>query len=100
VARITAMPTLDIIDGYKGTLDFYINMGIPCVRSWPKSPGKLRSQAVMAQWPIFTHAAKEWKNLSPAVQQAYTKYATNSGLTGRDMLMRAYLRGLYYYPTP
>ncbi|GAI50136.1 unnamed protein product, partial [marine sediment metagenome] len=59
-----------------------------------------RSEPVMQQWPVFTAAAQEWKKLSPTVQAAYNKYATNSGLTGRDLLMRAYIRGLYYYPTP
>jgi len=100
VAIITAMPSEDIISGYKGTLDFYVHRGIQCVRKWPQSPGKLRSPPVTQQWPIFTAAAKEWKHLSAAVQEAYNQYATDSGLTGRDLFMRAYIRGLYYYPTP
>jgi len=34
------------------------------------------------------------------MQTGYRKWATNSGLSGRDMFTRAYLRGLYRYETP
>jgi len=99
MAKLLAMPQEAIIDGFKGSLDFYYWMGIPVVRAWPKSPGKLRSPAVEAQWPAFILAAQEWKKLSPIVQDAYRQLATNSGLSGRDMQVRAYLTGLYRYPT-
>lgn len=100
MAKLTALPHQAIIDGLKGTVDFYVHRGIPCARAWPKSPGKARSPAVRAQWPIFSYASQEWLNLSPIVQDAFNKLATDSGLSGRDMLMRAYLSGLYRYPTP
>lgn len=100
MVKLAGMPAQDIIDGFKGSIDFYVFMGIPVARKWPTSPGKIRSPAVMSQWPIFSYASREWKNLSPFVQAAYTKLATNSGLTGRDMFMRSYIQGLYRYPTP
>lgn len=100
MAIITAMPHQAIIDGFKGFVDFYYYMGIAVARAWPKSPGKHRSPAVSAQWPAFTYAAQEWKNLSPAMQAFYNELATNSGLSGRDMQVRAYLTGLYRYPIP
>jgi hypothetical protein len=100
MAKLTALPHQAIIDGFKGTVDFYVHQGIPCARAWPKSPGKSRSPAVRAQWPIFSYASREWLNLAPIVQDAFNKLATDSGLSGRDMLMRAYLSGLYRYPTP
>jgi len=88
------------IDGFNGVIDFYYYMGIPVARAWPKSPGKIRSPASMAQWPAFSYAAGEWNNVSQAVRDAYEVLATNSGLSGRDMFTRAYLTGLYRYPTP
>ena len=100
MAKLLVMPHQAIIDGFKGVVDFYVHMGIPCARAWPKSPGHLRSAAVMAQWPIFSYASKEWPNLSQAVQDAYNELATDSGLSGRDMFMRGYLTGLYRYPIP
>lgn len=98
MAKLLVMPQQAIIDGFKGNIDFYVNMGIPCARAWPKSPGNARSPAVMAQWPLFSYASKEWNNLSQTVQNAYEELATNSGLSGRDMQVRAYLTGLYRYP--
>ena len=100
MAKLTELPHQDIIDGLKGSIDFYIHCGIPCARSWPRSPGKLRSPAVMAQWPSFSYSSREWVNLSAIVQAAYIEFATNSGLTGRDMQQRGYLSGLYRYPLP
>ena len=100
MVRLIILPHEDIIDGFKGAVDFYVHRGIPCARKWPKSPGRVRSQAVMAQWPPFTIAAQEWKKLSTFVQDSYTKFATDSGLSGRDLQVRAYLTGLYRYPLP
>jgi len=100
MAKLAVMPQQGIIDGFKGTVDFYVYMGIPVARSWPRPPSGSRSPAVQAQWPAFAYAAKEWLNLSAFVQRAYEKLATGSGLTGRDMQVRAYLTGLYRYPIP
>lgn len=100
MAKIKRLPSQAIIDGFKGTLDYYVYMGINVVRMWPRSPGKHRTAAVEAQWPSWTTASREWSNLDPVVQDAYRTLATNSGLSGRDMFTRAYLTGLYRYPTP
>lgn len=94
------MPEQAIIDGFKKTIDFYLWMGLPIARSWPRSPGKMRTPAVMAQWSTWTYATQEWNNLSPAVQEAWNSLATNSGLSGRDMQIRAYISGVYRYETP
>jgi len=98
MARLLVLPHEDIIDGLKGSIDFYVHRGIPCARSWPRSPGKRRAPSVMAQWPIFTFAVQEWKNLSSTVQDSYNQFATDSGLSGRDLQIRAYMTGLYRYP--
>jgi len=100
VARLDAMPSLAIIDGLKRTLDFYYWMGIPCVRSWPRSPGHKRAPAVEAQWAPFSFAAKEWSNLTDVVKDAYTQMALGTALTPRDWQIKAYLEGLYRYDKP
>ncbi len=99
MAKITGMPSEAIISGFKGTLDFYIHDGQPCVRKWPASPGHRRSPAVEAQWPAFTYAAREWNNLSPAVREAYETMAEGTALAARDWFTRSYLAGIYRYPT-
>jgi hypothetical protein len=100
MAVLDILPELDIIAGFKGTIDFYLWMGMPVARKWPRSPGKKRSPAVEAQWPAFTTAAREWRNLSPVMKDAYNALAHRSGLCGRDLQIRSYLTGLYRYPIP
>lgn len=100
MAKITKMPSLKIIRGFKGTLDFYYHRGILCVRKWPDSPGKNRSPNVQAQWPVWTQAAKLWPQLSLAVRQAYTEMAVSTNLTDRDMFFRGYISGTLKYYKP
>lgn len=100
MAKLDVMPQMDIISGFKGTIDFYVHRGIPCARKWPRPPRGLRAPAVQDQWPNFIIASREWTELSPVVQDAYRALAVGSGLTGRDLQVRSYLIGLYRYPLP
>jgi len=109
MAKLTALPSLAIISGFKGVIDFYVNYqscdrevagkGIPCARRWPRSPGHFRSPEVMEGWSAFSEAAKYWTQLTPEIQDAYNKMASGTGLSGRDMFTRGYISGLYRYET-
>ena len=99
MAIITRFPAEDIIRGFKGSIDYYLHEGQCCVRSWPSSPGHKRSPAVEAQWPAFTVATRLWNDLTPEIRAAFNAMAQSSGLSGRDLSMRAYLSGLFTYPT-
>ncbi|MBA7569782.1 hypothetical protein ES708_11523 [subsurface metagenome] len=98
MAKITEMLGEKVISGFKGTLDFYYHEGQACVRAWPKRPGRERTPAVRAGWELFANASREWDNLSDEVRHTYEELATGSALSGRDMFMRAYMKGLYAYP--
>lgn len=87
------MPSLKIINGFKGTLDFYYYMGIPCVRKWPRSQGNSQTPASIAQWPVFRKAAEVWNLISPEVRQAYFDMAVGTNLTARDIFFRGYISG-------
>lgn len=100
MAKIKHMVGQKVIDGFKGTLDFYYHEGQACVRAWPKSPGKVRTPAVMAWWAPFAYAAGEWNNLSEAVRRSYAELASGTGLSARDMFQRAYMKGLWRNPIP
>lgn len=101
MAKLTALPALDIISGFKGTIDFYVNYqscdrevagnGIPCARRWPRSPGHRRAPAVEAQWLAFTWAAANWNSLSPEVQDAYKATAEETNLTARDLFTKSFI---------
>lgn len=101
MAKLDKLPALAIIDGYKGVLDFYLCMGIPCVRKWPSSPGKNRSAAVQAQWPVFATAARLYSQLTPAMWQVYFDMAKDTSLTARDVFTKSYISGmLTWYVAP
>ena len=99
MAKIKALPSQAIISGFKGTLDYYVHDGQPCVRKWPASPGHRRTPAVEAQWAAFSYAVREWDNLAPIVRDAYNRMAETTALSGRDWFIRSYLSGIYRYPT-
>lgn len=99
MAKLKVLPAQAVIDGFKGKLDYYIHDGIPCVRRWPRSPGKRRAPAVEAQWAVWKYASQEWSNLSDVVQAAYREQAAGTPLSGRDLFTRSYLSGLFSYPT-
>lgn len=98
MAKVAALPAKGIVSGFKGTLDFFVHDGQTCVRRWPKSPGKRRSEAVEAQWPAFTYATQIWNKLSPEVRDSFRTLSSGTGLSARDMSMRAYLSGLHSLP--
>jgi len=108
MAKLKALPSLDIISGFRGVIDYYVYhpscpaetgvAGTPCARRWPRSPGKRRAPAVEAQWPVFTDAAGLWSLLSPEVQEAYNTMAEATGFSGRDLFQRSYISGIFQYP--
>ena len=87
------MPEQSIIDGFKGKIDFYLYMGIPVARRWPRSPGHNRAPAVQAQWVAFAEAARLWSTLAPEVKAAWEELAADSDLTAKDWFTRGYISG-------
>ena len=108
MAKLLALPELDIISGFRGVIDFYVNfqtcptetgeLGQPCARRWPRSPGHRRAAAVEAQWQDFTIATQAWNELDKEIKDAYRAMSAGSSFTGKDIFMRSYLSGLYAYP--
>lgn len=97
MATLTNLPAQAIIDGFKGTIDFYMLNGVPVARKWPRSPGHDRSPAVQATWPTFTAAVHAWPTLSEEVQSSYREMAMGSGISGRDLFIKGYIKGIYRY---
>ena len=97
MAKITKMPSMAIVNGFKGVIDFYVHDGQPCVRKWPRSPGHDRAPAVMEKWTAFAWAASNWNSLSPEIQEAYRRMASGTNLTGRDLFVKGYLTPLYIH---
>ena len=100
MGKLAEMPSQAVISGFKGVVDFYDYCGIPCFRKWPVYTSKKRSPAVEAQYSAFGYSAALWKSLSREIQETYNTMATGTGLTGRDMFTRAYIKGLFTYSPP
>jgi len=95
MAKLTVLPELAIIDGFKGKIYIYLHDGVPCARRWPRSPGKRRAAAVEAQWLAFAYAAASWNFLSDEIQQAYRDTAADTRMSGRDLYLKSFL-GTYF----
>jgi len=100
MAKLRLMVGKDVIDGLKGVLDFYVYMGIPIARKWPRKPIQTRNQNVIAQWPIFTNCSKLWTNLDPEMKAVYAEMAKPTNLTSKDMFFRGYISGILRYYCP
>lgn len=100
MAIIKAMVGQKVIDGFRGVIDFYFYMGVPCVRSWPRKPRGARSAPVMAQWPVFQNAARLWREISPEVRKTYEDMAVTTNLTAKDIFFRGYISGALRYYIP
>jgi hypothetical protein len=98
MAKISALPALNIISGFQGVLDFYVRDGIAICRSWPYPHTKEVSPARAAQWPIFAEAVAQWNTLSPIVRDAYKAMASGSTMSGRDMMLKMYINGKSILP--
>jgi len=90
------MPSQAIIDGFKGTIDYYVYMGQPCVRKWPRSPGHKRAPEVEAQWSNFTKATRLWSQLPPEIRESYKQLAASTTLSGYEWFLRGYISGIYH----
>jgi len=100
MAKLVNMPSLAIIDGFKGIVDYYVYMGLPCARRWPHSPGKKRAPDVEAQWPAWTNATRLWMQLSPFIQDAYKQLAAGTYISGYEWFIRGYISGIYHKEAP
>ena len=101
MAVLTRLPSMAIINGFKGVVDFYYWMGIPVARKWPRKIGPHRSLEVREQWSVFANAARLWRELTPAAQQPYVEMASGTIYTARDLFMRGYISGtLKFYTLP
>ena len=97
MVKLAKLPGLSVINGMKGVIDYYVYMGIPCARSWPRPPSRERAPAVQERWPAFAWAASNWNFLSPMVRQAYQDLARGTAMTPRDVFTKSFINGSTLY---
>ncbi|MBA7615765.1 hypothetical protein ES703_23051 [subsurface metagenome] len=89
MARLTALPSIDIIRGFKGTLDFYVRRGVPCVRRWPRRTTRPPTEAQIAAWTTFGQISTNYRLLAPLALQAFQEAAKTQPRTARDLYISA-----------
>lgn len=94
MAKIKAAPELEVVDWYKGTLDFYDYMGLHVVRKWPHWPKRTPWPAEKAAQDRFAYITRAWSTLDPYLKSRYLFSARGTNYTARDLYTRLYLRGL------
>jgi len=98
MAKIARLPEVDIINGFKGVLDYYVIMGIPCVRKWPVYQPRAPHLVEATNQRAFADAVAEWDNITEFVRQGYITMASGSTLSGRDMFIKMYLNAKSILP--
>lgn len=100
MARLDALPSIDVIRGYKGVLDFYLWRGLPCVRAWPAYHHSHASQASKASAMLFGQIIKGFNLTGEIALGAFQEAAVGNPRTARDIYVSGVLGHLHQRTEP
>lgn len=100
MAKLARLPSLGIIAGFRGTLDFYEDRGLFIVRSWPRGKALGLAPGTVAQQPLFIRASRLKKYISQPVSIAARRYTLGGSSTWADIMTRAYYGKEIANPVP
>ncbi len=89
MARLTALPSIDVIHGFRGILDFYLWKGLPCVRSWPRMTKAQQTEGTIAASALFGAISQGYALLGDGPLQAFQEAAKTQPRTARDLYISA-----------
>jgi hypothetical protein len=87
------MPQQAIVSGFYGTIDYYVYMGIPVARAWPKQRTVPFSPQEQQQWTIFAQATRVWPLLDNTTRASLVAMTPAASLSARDLATKLYLNG-------
>lgn len=93
MVRLGALPAREIIDGFKGKVDFYLWKGIPCARSWPRYRPRAPTSEEREAQETFSYATLVANLLPPFVVAQYRKMTAGTPWTWKDLFIKGYLKG-------
>ncbi|KKM85764.1 hypothetical protein LCGC14_1285790 [marine sediment metagenome] len=96
MVKLNALPERAIIDGFKGTIDFYMWKSIACARKWPTYRPRVPYPNEAANQNQFAYINKLWASLPAAVQDTYRRMAVGTPWTGKDIYVKCYMSGIQY----
>jgi hypothetical protein len=97
MAKLAELPNRQVIDLFRGLLDFAIYKGQPYARSFPKKPKQPRSSAVLTTQKQFAYSSKIVAKCSAYIHSKWRACVTGRGWHWKDVATVAYY-GLEYYP--
>ncbi len=90
MARLDRLPETAIIDGFRGVLDFYVDNGVPVVRSWPKKGRPGADTGSIAYQGRFARVNR-WKPLiTDPLKVAFDRYRTGGDFLWGDVMVSSY----------
>lgn len=95
MARLKNLPSLDIIRGFRGVIDFYVYKGIPCARRWPRHRPGRQTAPSRASAAIFGAIVSAFGLTSGLVKALFDEDAADQPRTGRDIYVSAVLGHLH-----
>jgi len=93
--RLDSLPSLSIIHGFRGVVDFYLWKGLPVARLWPRNPKSHHSPATIAAAALFGDISKLYALVGGAAIDAYVEDAADQTRTPRDIYMAAKFGNLH-----
>lgn len=95
MARLTALPSLEIIRGFKGKIDFYLWKGLPCARAWPRYRQERTTPGSKAAAALFGQILKGYGLLCAEAKAWFAEDAKDQPRTPRDLYVSAVLGHLH-----
>ncbi|MBA7633164.1 hypothetical protein ES703_40726 [subsurface metagenome] len=95
MAKLQVLPSQDIIDGFKGNIDFYLWKGIPVCRKWPVWRKRASYPSEKANQDDFTRINQAAISMPVEFIEAYMELAQGTPFTWKDLMVRSFMRGLW-----
>ena len=96
MVKLSSLPDQKVIDGWKGTVDFYLWMGIACARKWPHYPHREPYPDELANQQAFAYINQQASQLPQYIIDEAKRMATGTDFTWKDLIVRAYMSGIPY----
>lgn len=94
MARLSALPSQAVISAYKGKVDFYMYMGIPCARMWPTWGPRTPYVLEKANQDVFVYITTHLSSMPDYEIDQYKRMAQGTPWTWRDLAIHCYFKGL------
>lgn len=95
MALLDTMPSAEIIDRFRGVLDFYAWCNLNICRTWPSRPGRARSIPCALCGQQFSYISKQTADISPDIRAQYDELAIDTAMTWKDWMTRLYVNAEY-----